>query len=77
MTARKWATISTTSLMRQACEKADGDVAQAIAILRGGVYDHPNAASAIRVILMRVKGAPRLYVDARTASVVGTAQEFA
>ena len=84
MTARvrKWAwtaksTVSTTSLMRHACEKANGDVAQAVAMLRGWTYQYPNAANAAKIIEARVHGAKRFCIDPRTAFIVAIAEEAA
>ncbi|GEM_PF-6121341 len=73
-TQKKWATVSTTSLMRQACESAGGDVDAAIVVLRGWSYDHPNAKSAIAIILRRAGGAPRFMIDEKHfGTIVGVA----
>lgn len=56
--------VSTTSLIRQALEKADGNVAQAVSVLGGWAYDYPNAKSAIAVIKARAKGAARVQIEA-------------
>jgi hypothetical protein len=74
MAIKQRVTVSTTSLMRQACARADGDVAAAITVLRGWAYDHPNAKSAIAVIVKRTNGAPRFAIDEqRCGAIIGIA----
>jgi hypothetical protein len=49
---------STTSLLRQACDEANGDIAKAIHILNGLAHDHCNARSAISVLRVKSKKHP-------------------
>jgi hypothetical protein len=72
MASKKWATVSTTSLVRQAGERAAWDVAAATAILRAWSFDHPNAMSAIRVIQQRSAGAVTFAIE-RSGAIVGIA----
>jgi hypothetical protein len=72
--AKKWATVSTTSLMRQAGERAEWDVSKAVSILRSWSYDHPNAKSAIAIIMSKAAGAPKFAIDEKhLGTIVGVA----
>ncbi len=65
MTARtkKFATVSTTSLIRQVGERAEWNVSKAVSILRSWSYDHPNAKSAIAIITCKADGATNFAID--------------
>jgi hypothetical protein len=60
--------------MRQAGERAEWNVDKAVSILRSWSYDHPNAKSAIAIILKRVGGAPKFTIDEKHfGTIVGVA----
>lgn len=60
--------------MRQAGERADWDVAKAVSLLRSWSYDHPNAKSAIAIIMRKAAGAAKFAIDEKKfGTVVGVA----
>lgn len=71
---KKFATVSTTSLMRQAGERAEWNVGRAVSILRSWSYDHPNAKSAIAIIVRKAAGSPKFMIDEKHfGMIVGVA----
>lgn len=71
MPIKKWATVSTTRLVRQAGNRAGWDVAGAIHILDAWSSEHPNAKSAIRIKRERTAGASRFAIEERCGRIVG------